>query len=111
MLPIVVLNDTQLVATASSPGVDLDSDTLLYIQPTENQVLPIGFTGNNIEEPADATTDDFNIFEKYLVYEGSNGLAVSFRLKETQVSGVYQFFWDTSNLRPANYLSPVVQAL
>ena len=107
-----MINDTQLITTATTSGVTLDADTLFYIRPTSDEVLPVGFTGNDIATPDDAVTDDCIFYGTYLMWEEASGtLSDSFRMKKTNVSGVYQVYWDTSNLYPSGYLSPVVKSL
>lgn len=109
-----MINNTQLITTATTSGVTLDADTLFYIRPTANEVLPVGFTGNGHLTPSDAVTNNFLFYGTYLMYETSQStgeLADSFRLKETNVSGVYQVYWDTSNLDPSGYLLPTVKSV
>ncbi|KAJ5594338.1 uncharacterized protein N7459_000546 [Penicillium hispanicum] len=107
-----VINDTKITTTATTSGVTLDSDTLLYIRPTADKVLPVGFTGNGYTTPSDAVSDNFLFYGTYLMWEEAGGnLADSFRVKETNVSGVYQVYWDTSNLYPSGYGIPVVKSL
>ncbi|KAJ5652291.1 hypothetical protein N7507_009717 [Penicillium longicatenatum] len=104
------ITDTELVTTATTSGVTLDSDTLLYIQPTADEVLAVGFTGNGIDSPSAATTDGFLFYGSYLMWEDSDGtLSDVFRLKETDVSGIYQFYWDMSSLDPSGYSIPTVK--
>ncbi|KAJ5998983.1 hypothetical protein N7451_006793 [Penicillium sp. IBT 35674x] len=104
------ITDTELVTTATTSGVTLDSDTLLYIQPTADEVLTVGFTGNGIDSPSAATTDGFLFYGSYLMWEESDGtLSDVFRLKETNVSGIYQFYWDMSSLDLSGYLFPTVK--
>jgi hypothetical protein len=106
----VKIADTELITTATTSGVTLDSDTLLYIQPTADEVLPVGFTGNGFDTPSAATTEDFIFYGSYLAWEESDGtLSDVFRLKETNVSGIYQFYWDTSSLNLSGYYLPTVK--
>ncbi|KAJ6114905.1 hypothetical protein N7486_000683 [Penicillium sp. IBT 16267x] len=106
----VKITDTELVTTATTSGVTLDSDTLLYIQPTADEVLPVGFTGNGIDAPSAATTAGFLFYGSYLMWEESDGiLSDVFRLKETNVSGIYQFYWDMSSLDLSGYSFPTVK--
>lgn len=108
----VTINNTQLLTTATTSGVTIDSNTLFYIRPTDDEVLPVGFTGNGDEVPSDAVTDDFVFYGTYLMWEMAGGeLSDSFRPKETNVSGVYLLYWDQSNLYPEGYLLPVVKSL
>ena len=108
---LVVLRDTKLITTATTPGVTLDPDTLLYIRPTTDKVLSVGFTGNGDITPSDAVCDGFIRYGPYLMWESDNSLSDSFRMKITNVSGVYQVYWDTSNLFPSGYLLPIVKIL
>ncbi|CAK43534.1 uncharacterized protein An01g01630 [Aspergillus niger] len=106
----VVITDTELITTATTDGVTLDSDTLFYIRPTADEILPVGFTGNGIDTPSDAVTDDFIFYGSYLMWEESSGeLSDVFRLKETNVSDVYQVYWDTSSLDESGYYYPTVK--
>lgn len=89
----------------------LDNSTLLYIRPTTDEVLPVGFTGNGIDTPSDATTEDFLFYGTYLMWENDSGvLSDSFRLLETNVSGVYQYYYDISNTYPSGYITPTVKS-
>ncbi|KAJ5930501.1 hypothetical protein N7466_005994 [Penicillium verhagenii] len=107
-----LFSDNELAATATTSGVTLDSDTLLYVRPTADEVLPVGFTGNGYTTPSDASSDSFIWYGSYLMWEGTGGtLSDVFRLKETSVSGVYQFYWDTSSLDPSGYLIPTIKDL
>jgi hypothetical protein len=109
---IVTISDTELTTTATTSGVTLDSDTLFYIQPTADEITEVGFTGNGIGTPSAATIEGFLFYGTYLMREESSGtLSDSFRVKETNVSGVYQLYWDQSNLYPSGYLTPVVKSL
>ncbi|OQD76931.1 hypothetical protein PENDEC_c003G04754 [Penicillium decumbens] len=106
-----VINNTQLTTTATTSGVTLGVDTLFYIQPIEKAVTEVGFTGNGAV-PSSAVTSNFLFYGPYLMWEESGGEVVdSFRLKVTNVSGVYQLYWDQSNLYPSGYLFPVVKSL
>ncbi|KAJ5118937.1 hypothetical protein N7448_010643 [Penicillium atrosanguineum] len=106
------IGNTELPTTATTSGVTLDADTLFYIQPTADAITEVGFTGNGISTPSAATTESFLFYGTYLMWEESNGnLSDSFRLKETNVSGVYQMYWDQSNLYPSGYLLPTVKSL
>ena len=110
--PLVVISNTKLTATATTSGVTLDADTLFYIRPTANKVLPVGFTENGHPVPSDAVTNNFLFYGSYLMHEESGGyLSDSFRLKETNISGVYRVYWDESNLYPSGYLLPIVKSL
>ncbi|KAJ5692326.1 hypothetical protein N7462_001749 [Penicillium macrosclerotiorum] len=105
------MNGTQLVTTATTSGVTLDSDTLFYIRPTADEVLPVGFTGNGIDTPSDASSSDFLFYGTWLMWEADDGtLSDSFRAKATNVSGVYELYWDTSNLYPSGYEIPTVKS-
>lgn len=107
-----MINNTQLTTTATTAGVTLDADTLFYIRPTADKVPPVGFTGNGVSTPSDAVTDNFLFYGTYLMWGESGGLlSDSFRLKATNVSGIYQLYWDQSNLYPSGYLSPIVKSL
>lgn len=106
----VVITDTELITTATTDGVTLDSDTLFYIRPTADEILPVGFTGNGIDTPSDAVTDDFIFYGSYLMWEESSGeLSDVFRLKDTNVTDVYQVYWDTSSLDESGYYYPTVK--
>ncbi|KAJ5153178.1 uncharacterized protein N7482_009656 [Penicillium canariense] len=106
-----VITDTEMITTATTSGVTLDSDTLLYIRPTDDEVLPVGFTGNGITVPSDAVTTNFIFYGTYLMWEyGSGSLSDSFRAKETNVTGVYELYFDFSNLYPSGYETPVVKS-
>ncbi|PYH47104.1 uncharacterized protein BP01DRAFT_421976 [Aspergillus saccharolyticus JOP 1030-1] len=103
------ITDTELVTTATTSGVTLDSDTLFYIRPTEDEITEVGFTGNGYTTPSDAATDRFLFYGSWLMWEEDSGILTdSFRLKETNVSGVYQFYFDYSNLDPSGYELPSV---
>lgn len=107
-----MINNTRLTTTATTAGVTLDSGTLFYIRPTEDAITSVGFTGNGATVPSDVTTESFLFYGTYLTWEGfGGGLSDSFRLQATTVSGVYQLYWDQSNLYPSGYLSPVVESL
>lgn len=109
---IVTISNTQLFTTATNPDTNLDPDTLFYIRPTPNAVLPVGFTGQNHPIPEDAVIYDFLCYGNYLMWEMPDGeLRASFRLKETNVSDVYQVYWDQPNLFLEGYLLPVVRAV
>ncbi|KAJ5715713.1 uncharacterized protein N7483_012894 [Penicillium malachiteum] len=106
-----VITDTELITTATTSGVTLDNNTLLYIRPTTDEVLPVGFTGNGYATPSDATTEEFLFYGTYLMWEEEDGvLSDSFRLLETNVSGVYQYYYDISNTYPSGYITPVVKS-
>ncbi|CEJ57135.1 hypothetical protein PEBR_31358 [Penicillium brasilianum] len=106
-----VIKDTEITTTATTSGVTLDSDTLFYIRPTADEVLPVGFTGNGVTAPSDAVTTDFIFYGTYLMWEYSDGsLSDSFRAKETNVTGVYELYYDFSNLYPSGYETPVVKS-
>ncbi|KAJ5111069.1 hypothetical protein N7532_001604 [Penicillium argentinense] len=105
------MKNTELVTTATTPGVTLDASTLFYIRPTSNEVLPVGFTENGTKTPSDAVTDSFIFYGTYLMWEQTGGaLSDSFRLKPTNISGVYQLYYDYSNTYPSGYLLPVVKS-
>lgn len=105
------MEGTQLNATATS-DTSLDPGTLFYIRPDVNEVLPVGFTRNGHATPADAETSNFIFYGTYLMWEGSGGaLSASFRLKPTNVSGIYQLYYDYSNLYPSGFLIPVVKSV
>lgn len=79
---------------------------------TSDAITSVGFTGNGATVPSDATTDSFLFYGTYLMWEEFGGeLSDSFRLKATTISGVYQLYWDQSNLYPSGYLLPVVKSL
>jgi hypothetical protein len=108
---LVVIKDTEIITTATTSGVTLDSDTLFYIRPTEDEVLPVGFTGNGVTAPSDAVTTNFIFYGTYLMWEYNDGsLSDSFRAKETNVTGVYELYYDFSNLYPSGYKTPVVKS-
>ncbi|KAJ5556055.1 hypothetical protein N7513_003697 [Penicillium frequentans] len=70
----------------------------------------IGFTGNEIDSRSAATTDGSLFYGSYFMWEDSDGtLSDVFRPKETDVSGIYQFNWDTSSLDPSGYSIPTVK--
>ncbi|RAH39844.1 uncharacterized protein BO95DRAFT_448415 [Aspergillus brunneoviolaceus CBS 621.78] len=101
--------DTEITTTATTDGVTLDADTLFYIRPTANEITEVGFTGNGYDTPSDAATDNFIFYGSWLMWEEDSGvLTDSFRLKETNVSGIYQFYFDYSNLYPSGYSIPSV---
>ncbi|KAJ5297329.1 hypothetical protein PENANT_c005G11070 [Penicillium antarcticum] len=106
-----IFTDTRLYATATNMNVTLDDDTTFYIRPTPNQILTVGFTGNGIETPSDAVVDDFLFYGRYIMWQDESGvLSDSFRVKETNVTDIYQLYWDTSNLYPSGFVSPVVKS-
>ncbi|KAJ5886668.1 uncharacterized protein N7473_009342 [Penicillium subrubescens] len=106
-----VIEDTEVITTATTSGVTLDSDTLFYIRPIANQVLPVGFTGNGVTVPDDAVTTNFIFYGTYLMWEYDDGsLSDSFRARETNVTGVYELYYDFSNLYPSGYKTPVVKS-
>ncbi|KAJ5885064.1 hypothetical protein N7495_009574 [Penicillium taxi] len=99
-----VYSDSEIVATATTDGVTLDADTLFYIRPTADEVLPVGFTGNGIETPSDAVSNSWIFYGNWPMYEETSGsLSDSFRVKETNVTGVYEAYFDYSNLYPTGY--------
>jgi hypothetical protein len=107
----VVIKDTEMITTATTSGVTLDSDTLFYIRPTADEFLPVGFTGNGVTVPDDAITTNFIFYGTYLMWEYDDGsLSDSFRAKETNVTGVYELYYDFSNLYPSGYKTPVVKS-
>jgi hypothetical protein len=74
-------------------------------------VLPVGFTGNDVDTPDDAVVDQFLFYGRYLLWQDKNGLlSDSFRLKDTDVDDIYQLYWDTSNLYPPGLLTPVLKS-
>ncbi|KAJ5362734.1 hypothetical protein N7541_003578 [Penicillium brevicompactum] len=104
-------NNTQVLATATNKDYTFDNETFLYIRPTANEVLPVGFTGNDNDTPDDAVAGSFLFYGTYLMWEDDDGvLSDSFRLKETEVSDIYQLYWDTSNQYPSGYLTPVIKS-
>ncbi|KAJ5357065.1 hypothetical protein N7517_011674 [Penicillium concentricum] len=106
-----VFQNSRIIATATNKDYTFDADTFLYIRPTPNQVLPVGFTGNDVDTPDDAKADQFLFYGRYLMWQNENGLLCdSFRLKETDVGDVYQLYWDTSNLYPPGFLTPTVRS-
>ena len=109
-----MINNSSLTTTATTDGVTIDADTLFYIIPTDNEITPVGFTGTGQETPSGASTDRFLFYGKLLMYlEADNTLTDYFRVKETNVSGVYQFYYDHSSLYNGKdgYISAVVQSL
>lgn len=108
---LVVFKNSQIIATATDKDYTFDPDTLLYIRPTPNKVLPVGFTGNDVDTPDDTKVDQFLFYGRYLMWQNENGLLCdSFRLKGTHVDGIYQLYWDTSNLFPPGFLIPTVKS-
>ncbi|CAP79005.1 Pc06g00120 [Penicillium rubens Wisconsin 54-1255] len=106
-----VFKNSGIIATATDKDYTFDPDTSLYIRPTPNKVLPVGFTGNNVDTPEDATVNRFLFYGRYLMWQNENGLLCdSFRLKGTHVDGIYQLYWDTSNLFPPGFLIPTVKS-
>ncbi|KAJ6191496.1 hypothetical protein N7519_001517 [Penicillium mononematosum] len=106
----VVFKNSGIIATATDKDYTFDPDTSLYIRPTPNKVLPVGFTGNDVDTPDDAKVDQFLSYGRYLMWQNENGLLCdSFRLKGTHVDGIYQLYWDTSNLFPPGFLIPTVK--
>ncbi|KAJ5886045.1 uncharacterized protein N7473_008719 [Penicillium subrubescens] len=107
-------HNTEVITTATTSGVTLDSDTMFYIfyiRPTADEVLPVGFTGNGVTAPDDAVTTNFIFYGTYLMWEYDDGsLSDSFRAKETNVTGVYELYYDFSNLYPSGYKTPVVKS-
>lgn len=92
----------------------LDADTLFYIIPTENEATTVGFTGNGGSTPSGAATDNYIFYGQWLMWEkADNTLSDSFRVKATDVDGVYQFFWDESNVFNGKdgYIGANVQSL
>ncbi|KAJ6137094.1 hypothetical protein N7471_003580 [Penicillium samsonianum] len=110
ILPIVFKN-SQIIATATNKDYTFDADTFFYIRPTPNKVLPVGFTGNDVDTPDDAKLDQFLFYGRYLMWQNENGLLYdSFRLKDTAVDNIYQLYWDTSDLYPPGFLIPTVKS-
>jgi hypothetical protein len=108
---LVVFKNSQIIATATNKDYTFDADTFLYIRPTFNKVLPVGFTGNDVDTPDDAEVDQFLFYGRYLMWQNEDGLLYdSFRLKETEVGDIYQLYWDTSNLYPPGFLTPTVKS-
>ncbi|CAG8317291.1 unnamed protein product [Penicillium salamii] len=106
-----IFNNTQISATPTNKDYTFDNETFFYIRPTADEVLPVGFTGNNNDVPDDAVAGSFLFYGTYLMWQADDGvLSDSFRLKETDVSEIYQLYWDTSNLYPAGYLVPVIKS-
>ncbi|KAJ5965204.1 uncharacterized protein N7479_005080 [Penicillium vulpinum] len=106
-----VFKNSQIIATATHKDYTFDADTFLYIRPTPNQVLPVGFTGNNFDTPDDAKVDQFLFYGRYLMWQNENRLLCdSFRLRDTDVGDIYQLYWDTSNLYPPGFLIPTVKS-
>lgn len=108
---LVVFKNSQIIATATSKDCTFDADTFFYIRPTPNKVLPVGFTGNDVDTPDDAKVDRFLFYGRYLMWQNENGLLCdSFRLKGTAVDDIYQLYWDTSNIYPPGFLIPTVKS-
>ncbi|KAJ5783264.1 hypothetical protein N7457_005038 [Penicillium paradoxum] len=106
-----VFNNSRIFATATNKDYTFDEDTLFYIRPKSGKVLPVGFTGNEVETPGDAAVDQFLFYGQYLMWQEPGGLlSDSFRLKETDVGDIYQLYWDTSNLYPPGFLIPTVRS-
>ncbi|KAJ5409195.1 uncharacterized protein N7487_003554 [Penicillium crustosum] len=106
-----VFKNSRIIATATNKDYTLDPDTFFYIRPTPNMVLPVGFTGNDIDTPDDTKIDQFLFYGRYLMWQNENGiLCDSFRLKDTDVDDIYQLYWDTSNLYPPGFLIPTVKS-
>lgn len=107
-----MINNTRLTTTATAAGVTLDAGSLFYIRPTEDAITSVGFTGNGATVPSDATTESFIFYGTYLMWEEFGGeLSDAVRLQATNVSGLYQLYWDQSNPYPTGYLLPVVESL
>ncbi|KAJ5965596.1 hypothetical protein N7481_012310 [Penicillium waksmanii] len=106
-----VMHNTELNTTAT-PVSKLDAATLFYIRPVEDDVLPVGFTKNGHDTPSDAVTSNFIFYGTYLMWEESSGtLSSSFRLLPMNVSGIYQLYYDYSNLYPSGYAIPVIKSV
>ncbi|KGO39495.1 hypothetical protein PEX1_091960 [Penicillium expansum] len=106
-----IFKNSQIIATATNKDYTFDTDTFFYIRPTPNKVLPVGFTGNDVDTPDDAKADQFIFYGRYLMWQNENGLLCdSFRLKDTDVDGIYQLYWDTSNIYPPGFLIPTVKS-
>ncbi|OQE14673.1 hypothetical protein PENFLA_c036G08628 [Penicillium flavigenum] len=100
-----------IITTATDKDYTFVPDTSLYIRPTPNKVLPVGFTENDVDTPDDAMVDQFLFYGRYLMWQNENGLLCdSFRLKGTHVDRIYQLYWDTSNLFPPRFLIPTVRS-
>lgn len=96
---------------ATNNDYTFDNDTSFYIRPTPGEVLPVGFTGNEINTPNDAAVDQFLFYGRYLMWQDESGiLSDSFRLKDTDVSDIYQLYWDTSNVYPPGFLVPTLKS-
>ncbi|KAJ5497589.1 hypothetical protein N7463_009576 [Penicillium fimorum] len=106
-----VFKNSRIIATATNKDYTFDANTFLYIRPTPNQVLPVGFTGNEVDIPDDAKVDQFLFYGRYLMWQNENGLLCdSFRLKGTDVGDIYQLYWDSSNIYPPGFLIPTVKS-
>ncbi|KAJ5953736.1 hypothetical protein N7501_008015 [Penicillium viridicatum] len=106
-----VFKNSRIIATATNMDYTFDPDTFFYIRPTPNMVLPVGFTGNDVDTPDDAKVDRFLFYGRYLMWQDENGpLCDSFRLKATDVDDIYQLYWDTSNIYPPGFLVPTVKS-
>ncbi|KAJ5407533.1 hypothetical protein N7465_008817 [Penicillium sp. CMV-2018d] len=106
-----VFKNSRIIATATNKDYTFDPDTFFYIRPTPNMVLPVGFTGNDVDTPDDAKVDRFLFYGRYLMWQDENGpLCDSFRLKATDVDDIYQLYWDTSNIYPPGFLVPTVKS-
>jgi hypothetical protein len=86
-------NPGALSANAVTDGVTIPDSTLLYVIPNATSPQPIGFTGS--KTPSGAVTDRWAFYETYATYEDDTGqLNQYFYVKETDVKGVWQVYWD-----------------
>jgi hypothetical protein len=106
------MENTELNTTATPSASKLDPSTLFYIRPVADKVLPVGFTKNGVDTPSDAVTNNFIFYGTYLMWEEASGtLTSSFRLLPMNVSGIYQLYFDYSNLYPSGYEIPVIKSV
>jgi hypothetical protein len=90
-------NPGALSANALTDGVTIPDNTLLYVIPNATSPQPIGFTGSKTT-PSGAVTDRWTFYETYASYEDSTGqLNQYFYVKETDVKGVWQVYWDNAD--------------
>lgn len=91
-----------LSANAVTDGVTLPDNTLLYLLPDTTSPLPLGFTGD--KTPSGAISDKWTFFETYALYEDTNRQLIEyFWAKETDVTGVWQLFWDREDNKVDGY--------